>query len=183
MITSSKLQGDKMTYPYQHLEAARETAHATIRQKGEVTRQAVYHELRISDQPLVASEVRALLAKQGMAFDATYIRTILQGFVLEGTASTRQETSDERMIRNGGVATRGGHQSAMYFWAPAGKVPFRTKASTVKPVRKAKSKKTVRPAKAAPMQTGRALPVKHVTLLERVARLEKQLKDIQDLLG
>jgi hypothetical protein len=189
MITSSKLQGDKMTKQRKHLEAARVSAHAAVRRKGEITRDAVYHELRIADQPLVASEIRVLLARQGMDFDPTYIRTILQGFVAEGTASTRQESADERLIRNGGRTTRGSHQSAMYFWAPAGKVPYRTKASTAKPIkaRKAKSKKTIRPARAVPMQTGRpAISLKqqpHVPLLERVARLEKQLADIQALLG
>ena len=178
-----------MTKQRKHLEAARESAHAAVRRKGEVTRDTVYHELRIADQPLVASEIRALLALQGIHYDATYIRTILQGFVAEGTASTRPESADERLIRNGGRATRGNHQSAMYFWAPAGKVPFRTKASTVKPIkaRKAKSKKTIRPARAVPTQTGRPeISLKqqpHVTLLERVARLEKQLADIQALLG
>ncbi len=169
---------------FDHLSAARSSAHASIRRKGENTRQAVYHELRVSDQPLIASEVHALLAKRGLSFDPTYIRTILQGFVADGSASTRLETGDERLIRNGGRATRGRHQTAMYYWAPAGKVPFRTKMTTVPFVTKTKKKR--RPATSASTQTGRTSASARPTvptLLERIAILEKQVADLKAILG
>lgn len=172
------------TRSFDHLPAARSTAHASIRRKGENTRQAVYHELRISDQPLVASEVGALLAKRGLSFDPTYIRTILQGFVADGSASSRLETGDERLIRNGGRATRGRHQTAMYYWAPAGKVPFRTKMTTVPFVTKTKKKR--RPAAKRVVQTGHvSVPTRPTvpTLLERIAILEKQVADLKAILG
>jgi hypothetical protein len=172
-----------MTKTYDHLIDARKTAHATVRRKGEITRQAVYNELRAADQPLVASEVRALLIKQGVSLDPTYVRSILQGFVADGSASVRRETPDERMIRNGGRATRGNHQTAMYYWAPAGKVPFRTKMTTVLPTVSKKHKKKNRPAVKAPVQTGRVLKPAIPTLLERIAQLEKQVAEIQALLG
>jgi hypothetical protein len=176
-----------MTKTYDHLIDARKTAHASVRRKGETTRQAVYHELRTADQPLVASEIRAILAERGMKFDPTYVRSILQGFVADGSASTRPESADERLIRNGGRATRGNHQSAMYYWAPAGKVPFRTKMTTVKPVINTRKKKKTRPVAKVAVQTGRvpapAKPTNHVTLLERIAQLEKQVADIQAMLG
>jgi hypothetical protein len=172
-----------MTKTYDHLIDARKTAHASVRRKGETTRQAVYHELRIADQPLVASEIRALLIKQGMVFDPTYVRSILQGFVADGSASTRQETPDERLIRNGGRPTRGNHQTAMYYWAPAGKVPFRTKMTTVTPTVTKKRKTKVRPVAKAPVQTGRVSKPTNMTLFERIARLEKQVADIREALG
>jgi hypothetical protein len=174
-----------MTNTYEHLTDARKTAHASVRRKGEATRQAVYHELRLADQPLVASEIRALLAKQGIALDPTYIRTILKGFVMDGSASTRNETADERLIRNGGRSTRGNHQTAMYYWAPAGKVPFRTQASTVMPVTK-KKKKSKPVQKAAPVRTTNTDLINRIesmtnelALLQRVAMLEDQLAEIR----
>lgn len=176
-------QGDKMTKTMTHLPEARKTALAAVRRKGEITRDAVLRELRAADQPLVASEVRALLIDKGMVFDPTYVRTILQGFVADGLASTRAESSDERLIRNGGRATRGSHHTAMYYWAPAGKVPFRTKMTTVKPTVTKKRKKKNRPVVKAPVQTGRPAKPMIPTLLERIAQLEKQVAEIQALLG
>lgn len=169
------------TRSFDHLAAARSTAHASVRRKGETTRQAVYHELRISDQPLVASEVHALLAKRGLLFDTTYIRTILQGFVTDGSASTRLETGDERLIRNGGRATRGRHQTAMYYWAPAGKVPYRTKMTTVPTV--TKSKKKTRPAPKRVVQTGHVSRPTVPTLLQRIATLEEKVARLESILG
>jgi hypothetical protein len=172
-----------MTKNMSHLPEARKTALATVRRKGEITRDTVLRELRTADQPLVASEIRAMLATKGLAFDPTYVRTILQGFVADGLASSRLETPDERLIRNGGRATRGAHQTAMYFWAPAGKVPFRTKMTTVKPTASKKRKKKNRPVAQAPVQTGRISKPAIPTLLERIAQLEKQVAEIQALLG
>ena len=171
-----------MTKTYDHLIDARKTAHASVRRKGETTRQAVYHELRTADQPLVASEIRAILAERGMKFDPTYVRSILQGFVADGSASTRPESADERLIRNGGRATRGNHQTAMYYWAPAGKVPFRTKMTTVKPTVTRKKKKT-RPVAKVTVQTGHVSRPTVPTLLQRIATLEEKVARLESILG
>ena len=173
-----------MTKTYEHLKAARATAHESVRRKGEVTRDAVYNVLNSADQPLVASEIRAILADRGLKFDPTYVRTILQGFVADGSASSRPESADERLIRNGGRVMRGGHQTAIYYWAPAGKIPFRTKMTTVKPVKSRKKKS--RPVAKAPVQTGRVpastRPV-IPTLLQRIATLEEKIARMESILG
>lgn len=164
-------------------------AHEQRRIIGEQTRDELYAVLASADQPLIAREVAHLFSqKTGRYFDQTYVRTMLLEFVADGIASTRQETPDEMMIRNDGVIIRGTH-GATYFWAPAGKVPFRTKA-TVAPVtgtRKKTKKKTARKAaparQAAPKtQTGSSTSSLETMLMKRIVELEEQLEAVRSLL-
>ena len=162
-------------------------AHTRLIEKGRKSLDSVLSVIQDSDQPLVISEVTALLAQRGTPYDNTYVRQMINKLAEQGKISQRFETPDERMTRMGGkFEGRGSHFTAVYYWAPVGKVPLRTKATTVKAVRKnAKKKKT---ATAKRTQSADVLinriesMTSELALLKRVAELEKQLNDVRNAL-
>ncbi len=160
--------------------------YAAQRARGIRTNTAIIDVITESDQPLVTSEIHALLAQRGVRLDRNYLGDLLNRLASEGLISSRPESADERAIRTSDG--RGAHFTAMYFWAPVGKVPFRTKASMIKPVSKKKKKKsTVRAAQSkAAMQTSSIDLMSRIesmtnelALLKRVAELEAQLETIR----
>jgi hypothetical protein len=162
------------------------------RARGIKTRNTILEIVSDSDQPLVSTEVHALLAQRGIVRDRTYVLQLLHEMVEEKLVSSRPETPDERMVRT--TDSRGMHFTAIYFWAPAGKVPFRTKPTVVKAIRRKPSKKTqtkkvsVARAKAEMTDvTGLMARIENMTnelaLLQRVAELEAQLATIRKALN
>lgn len=163
-------------------------ARAAQHNRGQRTKELILEVVKNSDQPLVAGEVQAILAQGGESYDRSYILTLLHEMTQSGLVSARVETPDEREIRTSD--RRGMHLTSIYFWAPAGKVPFRTKASSVKLIsrttkKKSKSKKTTTaPASvSAPKSKDLLARIESMTselaLLQRVAELEQQLADIR----
>lgn len=161
--------------------------YAAQRARGIRTNTAIIDVITESDQPLVTREIHALLVQRGIHLDRNYVGDLLNRLVSEGLISSRPESADERAIRTSD--RRGSHFTAMYFWAPVGKVPFRTKASIIKPVsQKVKKKKST--ARAAQpkvsVQTSNIDLMSRIesmtnelALLKRVAELEAQLETIR----
>ena len=166
-------------------------AHEENRTRGRKSLDTVLSALEDSDQPLTAGEVHKLLAANGTSFtDSSYVRELLRKLVAEGKVSTRNETPAERAIRvsvNPDNAWRGAHFTAVYFWAPAGKVPRRTAPVYVaQPKAKRKSKKS-KSKKTVTQTAGLSARVEALTgelaLLKRIAELENQLSAIRKTLG
>lgn len=145
---------------------------------GKRTRETVVDILRKSKQPLVAKEVQALLIERGLNFDVTYVGSLLSKLAADKTISSRNETEKERMVRRG-TDGRGAHFTAIYYWAPVGKVPARTAEmlpQTDGLSRNGNKKKTKRnrPARVVSMQTGASAETM-MMLLNRITQLEAEL--------
>lgn len=160
-------------------------AHDAKRAAGAATQNAVIDVLKKSKQPLLTREVQALLAIRGMRFDVTYVRQLLVKLAEEKLISSRDETAKERKIRRGDDS-RGAHFTAIYYWAPTGKVPARTVKTVVQttvipmhPKKNSKSKRARRPVKAVSMQTG-ASPETTLVLLNRIASLEAEIARLKN---
>lgn len=158
------------------------------RARGIKTRNAMIEIITKSDQPLVTSEIHAMLAQRGVGLERSYVGDVLNNLAAEGLISSRPETADERAIRTSDG--RGAHFTATYYWAPVGKVPFRTKPSTVRPISRSKSKKKKQIAKSSqPRVSAKTSNVdlmsriesmtNELALLKRVAELEAQLETIR----
>lgn len=161
---------------------------AVLIEKGKSTRNAVHAALRSSDQPLIALEVKQKLAAHNILLDTSYVRAILMQLSEDGLIRSRTETSAERVIRmNGRKENRGKHLNVRYFWAGAGRFPARTDATEFPATSQYRNtKKSFRPAKQVKIQTGSTLaPTRAMapTMLDRIARLEKQVAEIKSLLG
>lgn len=161
-------------------------AHTTLIEKGRKSLECVLSVIEDSDQPLVISEIAGLLAQRGTPFDQTYVRQMINKLVEQKKISQRFETPDERVTRMGGkLEGRGAHFTAVYYWAPVGKVPLRTKATTVKSIRKSTKKKktatvTTKRTQSADVLINRIESMTNeLALLKRVAELEKQLSDVR----
>lgn len=180
-----------MKYNGVHADALRK-AHAAKIQQGSMTRDLIVEIIEKSSQPLVASEVRALLKKRsGRLLDASYITNVLRALVVDGRVSAREETPLEREIRRAGDG-RGSHISATYYWAPTGQVPARTMSTvqtgltqTDTTTSRRGRKKTVsrkRPVATSSVQTGSTPEAETIkTLVLRIAQLEQQLAEIRKL--
>jgi hypothetical protein len=156
------------------------------RTRGIRTKDIVVDIVRRADQPLVSREIKDLAAQRGVSLDRAYITTIMHELVKDGLVSSRPETADERAIRTSD--NRGAHLTSLYFWAPAGKVPFRTKpmqtvtAASVKPKSSVKKSTVKKPASTDIGMLVKTLTTgQNLMLLQRVAELEKQLDDIRKL--
>lgn len=158
------------------------------RARGIKTRNAMIEIITKSDQPLVTSEVHAMLAQRGIGLDRSYVGDVLNHLTAEGLISSRPETADERAIRTSD--RRGAHFTTTYYWAPVGKVPFRTKPSTVRPISRTKVKKKKQTAKtSSPRVSAQTSSIDlmsrienmtaELALLKRVAELEAQLETIR----
>jgi hypothetical protein len=148
----------------------------------------VHAVLRSSDQPLIAIEVKQKLAAQNILLDTSYVRAILLQLCEDGLIRSRTETLAERVIRmDGRQENRGKHLNVRYFWAGAGRFPGRTEATEFPAVSQYRNaKKNFRPARQVKMQTGNASALTRAmapTMLDRIARLEKQVAEIKSLLG
>lgn len=157
------------------------------RAKGATTRDAILEIVSSSDQPLVSAEVQALLAQRGINRDRSYVLQLLHFMAEEKIVSSRPETVDEREIRT--ADRRGVHLTSIYFWAPAGKVPYRTKPTVAKATdRKLKKKTQTKKVSAARADvTGLMTRIESMSnelaLLQRVAELESQLATIRKALN
>lgn len=169
-----------------NLTAARKLAVAARRSQGDSTRDAIISVLKKSKQPLVAREVQALLALQGLRFDISYVGQILLKLANEKMISSREETKKERAIRRGDDG-RGSHFTAVYYWAPTGeKVPARTAKTVVQtaviPIhpgkKNKKTKKAARPAPASSKQTGHSAQTMKM-LIDRIVELETELARVK----
>jgi hypothetical protein len=161
-------------------------AHAVLREKGQFTRDSVIEILQNSDQPLVAREVQALLAKRRVVLDGSYVKTLLNKLQADGLIVSREESPTEHAIRRGADG-RGAHLKTVYYWAGSNKVPARTVQTVVQtgniPFRSPKKKlkkKTGRPAKAAKKQTG-TTSTEVAVLVARIVELEQQLAEIRKI--
>lgn len=166
------------------------TKHRKPQARGSITRNTILEIVTASDQPLIAREVQGLLAKRGIKRDGNYVLQILNELADSNLVSSRLETADERMIRTDD--NRGKHFASVYFWAPAGKVPFRTKRSTVELIPRrpnkrvrAKNKKPVTVSASAKafdvnglMQRIESM-TNELALIQRVAELEAQLETVR----
>ena len=183
VITTTSYEGDKMTYKKNSVDGRVA--------RGNKTKDIIQDIVLRSDQPLVSGEIQAIAASRGLLLARTYVLQVLNELVKEKRLSSRQETPDERSIRtsdNRGIAF-----TALYYWAPGGKVPFRTKKSTVSYVaaRRRTTRKTAPKAKrqtAAPTLTTTNLMdridsmTNELALLKRVAELEAQLSAIKKVI-
>lgn len=164
----------------------RQKAYTTLTGRTRNNKNAIVAILKLSDQPLVTTEVIAHLKLRGVSLHETYVSKLLKELVAAGEISQREETSAEREIRFGRVEPRGAHFTAMYFWAPAGVVPKRTQTGNLHMAsRMTQGAKKHRPAKkTARVQTGRKIATReNIGLLARVAELEKQVEEMRSLLG
>lgn len=159
-------------------------AHTSVAAKGQRSRNAVIAVLKLSDQPLVAAEVQKHLAIRGVKMHKTYISEMLNQLVASGEISKRTETPAERVVRFGRHEGRGAHFPAEYFWAPAGKVPARTKVSNVHLADRMTKKKIGRPAKATKVQTGTKIAAReNKSLTSRITELEAQIAEMRKIIG
>ena len=158
------------------------------RARGVKTRNMILEIVSSSDQPLVSAEVQALLAQRGIIRDRSYVLQLLNFMAEEKLVSSRPETVDEREIRTSD--RRGVHLTSIYFWAPAGKVPYRTKPMVAKTVNRKKLKKKTQTKKVSAARadvTGLMTRIESMSnelaLLQRVAELESQLATIRKALN
>lgn len=147
-------------------------AHTSVRAKGQRSRNAVVTVLKLSDQPLIATEVQTLLASRGVSMDKSHVALLLKQLAASKQISTRTETLSERVIRFGRHEGRGAHIAALYYWAPTGKVPARTKPSNE------------RPARQAIVQTGTEITAgTNNSMSSRIAELEAQVAEMRKIIG
>lgn len=173
-----------MTKKKSYVPANLKKAQAVVRQNGEHTRSEVVTVLKLSDQPLVTEEICAHLKLRGLNLSKIYVAEVLKKLAAAGEISSREETPTERVIRHGKYEPRGAHFTAMYYWAPTGKVPVRTRESSIHMSTRTAAKKTRQPAKATRVQTGSKITTReNIGLLTRVAELEKQVNEMRQLLG
>lgn len=167
------------------------------RQRGNRTRAAIQEILDSATGPVTTREVTHALYTRGMNFESTHVRAVLYGLVEAGTAVTREESPDERVIRNGGFAGRG--LNAVYFFkaGKAGKlsrVPFRTEAETAPSITKPKAKSKAKGTSTKPKSSARKaysldslleqLIHQHTgDLIRENEELKKQLAQIKSLLS
>lgn len=161
----------------------RNMAYDALAAKSRKNKDAIISVLRKSTQPLVTSEIDAFLAMQGVSMHNTYVGRLLQQLVADGEISQREETPAERKIRFGREESRGAHFQAIYFWAPAGRVPKRTQASNLHMA--SRMTQTRRPAtKTVKKQTGSKITTRqNLGLIARVNELENQVTELRKLLG
>ena len=179
-----------------------ELAHAARTEQGLRTKKAVIDSLRSATQPVTVGEVQQYLEKKrGVKLHSTYIRQLLIAASKDGLVFSREETPAEQNIRGGSHV-----RLSILFWAGGRKMPARTSKEVYagivsKPVSdmkaKKKAKKTVRPGRTSPSQTGsvnflvesknfnlpQAESLEVFKLRIRISELESQLSAIKKLLN
>lgn len=153
-------------------------AQAANRARGAATRQAIIDVIKSSKQPLIVDEIVHEMKKRKLAHGHEYVRVTLRRLVATKQIKTRVETPAERAIRKPGDL-RGAHLTTNYFFV--GSPTRRTAAQSADLVsawgRTHKKKRTIRPAKGAPVQTDGSV----TALVNRIVELESQLAAIRSL--
>lgn len=153
-------------------------AQAANRARGVATRQAMIDVIKSAKQPLTVDEIVYEMKKRKHAHNHEYIRASLRRLVATKQIKSRVETPAERAIRRPSDG-RGAHLTTKYFFV--GSPTRRTAAQSADLVsawgRTHKKKRTVRPAKGAPVQTDTST----AALVNRIVELENQLAAIRSL--